>query len=279
MLANARYQLDVLATGYANIIGAAGEAAPLPLTPEQAQQAETDAVVRTVVEVAVVQPFKSTLNFLGSIAQALSEHPDIVLEMLGGIGGIVGGGALIVGGGGLEVVTVGVGTPAAVPAVAGGVALAGGGAALLGDSMTRLLNEAKTDRQPGVNRGDGRDDGGKWAPRDPDAPIPDYARKEQQGLDEVEEAVEQEVVRDKVNVNYPGSSQKGGRLYDGLYKNPDGTYTGIEVKSGSAWDKYWKPKVNTQRDFDDAVSIDNPAVGYYNGEEIQITDVVVKQVE
>ncbi|MFT4259811.1 putative T7SS-secreted protein, partial [Microbacterium sp.] len=126
VLANARYQLDVLATGYANIIGEAGDAATLPLTPAQEQQAAADAIARTVIEVGVVQPFLATLNFLGSIAETMWEHPDLVLEMLLGIGGMVGGGALIIGGGGLEVVTLGGGTVIAAPAVVGGAALAGG---------------------------------------------------------------------------------------------------------------------------------------------------------
>lgn len=234
VLANARYQLDVLATGYANIIGAAGDAAPLPLTAEEAQQVVTDAVVSTVIDITVVQPFLSTLNFLGGIAQTLWEHPDLVFEMLGGILGIVGGGALIIGGGGLEVVTVGAGTPVAGPAIAGGVAVAAGGAALLGDSMNKLFNEARTtERQPGVDRGDGRDDGGHWTSRDPDAPPIDHKLKEQQGIDQVAEDLKVDVIQDRVHVDYPGSPQ-GGRYYDGLYRNPDGTYTGVEVKSGGA---------------------------------------------
>lgn len=274
VLANARYQLDVLATGYANIIGEASNAAPLPLSAEEAQEAAVDAIAHAVIEVTVVQPFLSTLNFLGGIAQNLWEHPDIVLEMLGGILGIVGGGALIVGGGGLEVVTVGAGTPIAVPAIAGGVTVAAGGAALLSDGMRRMLNEARTtDRQPGVDRGDGRDDGGHFTSRDPDAPIPDYARKEQEGLDQVAEQVDQEVIRDKIRVNYDGSGRTA-RYYDGLYRNPDGTYTAVEVKSGGAYDDYGRPG-NLQRQFDTQVSPDQPAVGYLNGEEIKIVSVRV----
>ena len=273
VLANARYQLDVLATGYANTIGEASNAAPLPLTPEQTQQAASDAIVRTVIDVAVVKPFHATLNFLGNVAQNLWEHPDIVLEMLAGILGIAAGGATIIGGGGLELASVGTATPVAVPAVIAGAGIAAGGAALLGDSMNRLFNEANTERHPGVNRGDGRDDLGQFAPRDPDAPIPDYALKEQQGLDQVAKNQNVDVLRDRVHVDYAGSPQNG-RYYDGLYRNPDGTYTGIEVKSGGAFDDYWRPG-NTQRQFDAQVSPDNPAIGMLNGEEIKIVDVKV----
>jgi len=274
VLANARYQLDVLATGYANIIGEAGNAAPLPLTPEHAQQAATDAIANAVIQVAVVQPFLSTLNFLGGVAQNLWEHPDLVLEMLGGILGIVGGGALIVGGGGLEVVTVGAGTPVAVPAIAGGAALVGGGAALLGDGMNRMFNEAKaTDPRSGVDRGDRRDFEGKWARKDPDAPIPDYAVKEQQGVDKVADKMDVDVVRDKIHVKYDDASQSS-REYDGLYERPDGKYGGIEVKSGSALEVYERSG-NTQRLFDEGVSLDNPAIGNLNGKEIQVVEVMV----
>lgn len=277
VLANARYQLDVLATGYANTIGEAGEAAPLPLTPEQAQQAATDAVVRTVIEVAVVQPFLSTLNFLGGIAQTLWEHPDLVLEMLGGIIGIVGGGALIVGGGGLEVVTVGAGTPVAVPAIAGGVAAAGAGATLLNDSLNRMFNEAKTaDRQPGVDRGDGRDHLGHWVNRDPDAPIPDHALKEQQGIKEVEADLESAVLRDKVKAHVEGESQDG-RLYDGLVQLPDGTYAGVEIKSGGAYSDYWGSS-GTQKHFDDLIRGGEHAYATLNGERIEISNVIVHHV-
>ncbi|MFT4156465.1 MAG: hypothetical protein QM630_00830 [Microbacterium sp.] len=277
VLANARYQLDVLATGYANIIGNAGEAAPLPLTVEQAHQALQDAAVRTVIEVGVVDPFHSTLNFLGGIAQTLWEHPDLVLEMLAGILGIAAGGAVILGGGGLEVVTIGGATPIAVPAIATGAAVATGGALLLGDGLNRWFTEAETrDPRSGVNRGDTRDFEGKWTQRDPDAPTPDYARKEQQGLDQVADTVGKDVIRDKVRVDYPGSPQ-GGRYYDGLYRNPDGTYTGVEVKSGSAYDDYWRPG-NSQQQFDSRVSADNPAAGYLNGEEIKIVKVRVERV-
>lgn len=273
VLANARYQLDALATGYANVIGEAADAAPLPLTPEQAEQARTDLIVRTAIDVAVVKPFQATLNYLGAVAQNLWEHPDIVLEMLGGILGIVGGGATIIGGGGLELATVGVGTPVAVPAVIAGAGIAAGGAALLSDSMNRMLNEANTGGQRGIDRGDGRDTGGRWTKRDPDAPPIDHKLKEQQGLDDVEEAVQQAVIRDKLHVDYPGSPQNG-RFYDGLYRNPDGTYTGVEVKSGGAYDDYLRPG-NTQRQFDSQVSTENPAVGYLNGEEIKIVKVRV----
>ncbi|WP_402845654.1 putative T7SS-secreted protein, partial [Microbacterium sp. GXS0129] len=153
VLANARYQLDVLATGYANTIGEASNAAPLPLTPQQAQQAAIDAAVYLTVDMSVVQPFVSTLNFLGGIVETVLEHPDIVFEILGGILGIAGGVATIVGGGGLELVTVGGASPIAVPAVIAGGTVAAGGAGMLGNGIDRWMNESRPRSRPPTGHG------------------------------------------------------------------------------------------------------------------------------
>lgn len=229
-----------------------------------------------MIDVAVVKPFQATLNFLGGAAQNLIEHPDLVLEMLGGILGIVGGTATIVGGGGLEVVTVGAGTPVAVPAIVGGATLAAGGAALLGDSMHRLFNEANTDPRRGVDRGDGRDNGGHFTARDPDAPIPDYARKEQQGLDQVEADLKSEVIRDKTKAHVPGERQNG-RFYDGLVQLSDGTYAGVEIKSGGAYSDYLSSG-GAQKHFDDLVRGGERAYATLNGERVEISAVIVNHV-
>ncbi len=274
VLANARYQLDVLATGYANTIGEASNAALLPLTPQQAQQAAIDAAVYLTVDMSVVQPFVSTLNFLGGILETVLEHPDIVFEILGGILGIAGGVATIVGGGGLELVTAGVASPIAVPAVIAGGAVAAGGAGMVGHGIDRWMNEVTTDpdRRPGMDRGDGRDYKGNFTSRDPDAPPRDYEDAEKNGLDKLEERFNVTVIRDKVRIDYPGAPQNG-RYYDGLIRNPDGTYTGVEVKFGSEYDKYFREGY-VQREFDEGL-LNNPAVGTLNGEEIRVTAVRV----
>jgi hypothetical protein len=196
--------------------------------------------------------------------------------MLGGILGIVGGGATIIGGGGLEVVTVGAGTPVAVPAVIAGAGIAAGGAALLSDSMNRMFNEANTGGQRGVDRGDGRDTGGRWAPRDPDAPIPDYARKEQQGLDEVEADLELNVIRDKIKVHVNGERQDG-RFYDGLVQLSDGTYAGIEIKSGGSYSDYLSSR-GTQKHFDDLIRGGERAYADLGGERVEISKVILHHV-
>ncbi len=69
-----------------------------------------------------------------------------------------------------------------------------------------------------------------------------------------------------------GTSADQGRLYDGLMRNPDGTDTGIEVKSGSA------SRNAAQRGFDDVVSHDRPAVATLNGETIRIVEIVLEHV-
>jgi hypothetical protein len=72
-----------------------------------------------------------------------------------------------------------------------------------------------------------------------------------------------------VRATSPGGGQ---RYYDGLAEKPDGTYEGIEVKSGSA---YCDAR---QREFDDAVNSGGPATANLNGRTIQITSVEVVRV-
>lgn len=97
------------------------------------------------------------------------------------------------------------------------------------------------------------------------------------GLDQYAKDNGAEVIRTKVKVDYEGAPQNG-RSYDGLVKNNDGTntYTGIEVKSGGAIDRYGPSK--TQWQFDDAVRSGTPAHGRLDGEEIVITQVQTRIV-
>lgn len=62
---------------------------------------------------------------------------------------------------------------------------------------------------------------------------------------------------------------ENGRYYDGLFPQPDCTYTAIEVKSGDA--KLTGP----QKRFDQAVSPENPACATLNGKQILITKVIL----
>jgi hypothetical protein len=63
------------------------------------------------------------------------------------------------------------------------------------------------------------------------------------------------------------NKQGGTRFYDGLSRKPDGTYEGVEVKSGGAsLDAH-------QRTFDAGVESGNPATGMLNGKPITVTSV------
>lgn len=75
------------------------------------------------------------------------------------------------------------------------------------------------------------------------------------------------IERRQVKSTVPGSNH--GRFYDGLAKNPDGTYTAFEVKSGNA------KLTRQQREFDGLVSQGNPARAMLDGEEIVITRVIL----
>ena len=117
----------------------------------------------------------------------------------------------------------------------------------------------------GVDRGDGRDSGGRFTNGNSGVGKEAEAR----GLDTYEAQTGRSVVRQQVRATSPGGGQ---RYYDGLAEKPDGTYEGIEVKSGSA---YCDAR---QREFDDAVNSGGPATANLNGRTIQITSVEVVRV-
>jgi RHS repeat-associated protein len=75
------------------------------------------------------------------------------------------------------------------------------------------------------------------------------------------------VVRGQVRASVNGADNV--RYYDGLSLKSDGTYEGIEVKSGTS------PYNGGQRAFDGQVSPSNPATAKMNGQEIEITSVKV----
>jgi hypothetical protein len=62
------------------------------------------------------------------------------------------------------------------------------------------------------------------------------------------------------------------RYYDGLSPNADGTYEGVEVKSGSA------SLTAGQRGFDTQVDAGVPATAVLNGETIVITSTYLVRV-
>lgn len=98
------------------------------------------------------------------------------------------------------------------------------------------------------------------------------------GLDLVAEQRGVDVIRDKVRAviegyHKPGTTVDQHRYYDGLYRNPDGTYTGIEIKGGTG------SRDAAQRGFDATVTAERPAVAMLNGERIQITRVILREVK
>ncbi|ERK70667.1 hypothetical protein N136_02978, partial [Leifsonia aquatica ATCC 14665] len=151
----------------------------------------------------------------------------------------------------------------------------GAGTTAVGHGIFRAVAAASGDsavnpvqKQEGIDRGDGRDDYGKYASGNGGDRI--AANKEEIGLKDVEDRFGVEVIRDKVRASVDGTDK--GRFYDGLFKNADGTYTAIEVKSGGA------SPTASQREFDGLVSADNPARAMLHGKLIEITRVIPKEV-
>lgn len=129
------------------------------------------------------------------------------------------------------------------------------------------------ERRRGVDRGDGRDDYGHFV----GSGNRPWVDKEGQGLDIIERRYGAPVFRDQVNAGIPGHNRPGTdvpqvRRFDGLFRNTDGTWTGVEIKSGSA------TRNPAQQGFDDAISGDNPAYAVLNGERIRIVDVILQEV-
>jgi hypothetical protein len=96
------------------------------------------------------------------------------------------------------------------------------------------------------------------------------ADAEAQGLADYELATGQTVISDQVRATL--SDGGAGRYYDGLVQNADGTYTGIEVKSGSA------SLSASQRAFDNAVNGGAVARATLNGQPIEITSTELVRV-
>jgi hypothetical protein len=115
---------------------------------------------------------------------------------------------------------------------------------------------------PRIDRGDGRDPLGRFTGSGGYG-----ADKEAQGLQDYADVTGRDAIPDHVQAKLPDSAQ--GRFYDGLALKPDGTYEGIEVKSGTA------ARNAAQRAFDGKVSSSNPATATLGGTEITITSVRV----
>ncbi|MEV7611024.1 putative T7SS-secreted protein [Microbacterium sp. NPDC089320] len=290
VLTNARGVLDRYAVEAATAIHAAADAAPLE-TPKQAESTKNRAVAGAVgsilFETAVLNPAIEQLNFIASMGNALINHPDILLELLGGAALIVGGGAMIggggamIGGGGALALT-GVGAAPGGGLAWAGVGVAGAGLAAAGHAGSRWMNEATGDdavrvaeRPPPHPEHGGRNVLGHW---NGDGQRP-WVDTEKIGLDQVARDIGPDVIRDKVRASIEGYHHKPDatadqiRYYDGFFENPDGTYTGIEVKGGNG------VRDAAQRGFDNTVSPERPAIAMYNGKQIEITRVHLERVK
>lgn len=217
------------------------------------------------------------VNGTASVGNAILRNPDALLALLGGGAMMIGGGATALGGGGLA--ATGVGSVPGGAAVVGGVAVAGTGGALAAAGASKLAGEATgsagvmlMEKQHGADRGDGRDDYGQFAHGQTNKP---WVDKEKIGLDEVEAELKVPVERQRARSSIEGSTQQ--RYFDGYAKNDDGTYTAIEVKSGTGYEKYMKNAEN-QKSFDDSISPDNPATVTIRGQKMTITDVLISVV-
>ncbi|WP_091227266.1 hypothetical protein [Microbacterium sp. 3J1] len=104
-----------------------------------------------------------------------------------------------------------------------------------------------------------------------------WVDKEKIGLDEYADEQGADVIRAKIKVDYDGSPQNG-RIYDGIERNNDGTYTAIEVKSGPSARPDYNSAGSTQRQFDDSVNAGTPAHGKLDGDPVVITHVEVRYV-
>ncbi|WP_447913230.1 putative T7SS-secreted protein [Microbacterium phyllosphaerae] len=273
VLFNARMTLEVYARDCAIRLDEAADAARMPLTDAEAATQTQHAMTEAIFTLAVVQPFQATMDMLAISAQTLWEHPDIILELLGGAATFLGGAAVAAGGGAITIT--GVGALAGAPALAvAGVGVAGAGATMMGDAAGRWLteNHAGGDRIRGLDRGDGRDYLGHFA-KGQNSPL--WVDKERIGLDKFADERHVDVIRTKVRVDFDNSPQNG-RYYDGLVENSDGTYTAVEIKSGSAYDEYFRPG-STQRQFDELVNGGTSATGRLDGNDIAITRVIVRK--
>lgn len=126
------------------------------------------------------------------------------------------------------------------------------------------------EKDHGVDQGQGRDSYGHFAYGQESKP---WVDKEKRGLDEVEEEESVTVIRDQVRSTLSGSTQH--RYFDGFIQRPDGTYSAVEVKSGTAIDKHLRNEKN-QLGFDEAITPENPATAILRGEQISITKVILK---
>ncbi|UOE44953.1 putative T7SS-secreted protein [Agromyces larvae] len=254
------------------------EAAAQALTARLGREGDAfDTVIRvagvmtTLLAAMMIEQLRNTVNDVAAVGKVLLEHPDLVLGLIGGVAGFVGGGAMMVGGGGLTLT--GGGAVVGAPAIGEGLAIAGTGAVVAGAAASELggyiasASQVEIWQATGPDRGDGRSADGRYAGGS--KAWEDSKALEQEKLDELSEDLGVEIERRQVVAHVDGEPQSG-RKYDGLFANGDGTYTGVEIKTGNA--KYG----GTQKGFDQLVSPENPATAILDGTVIKIVGVIVR---
>lgn len=262
LLAYARQQVASAGAQAADTIRAAADIAPPAPDPWQV----ASAVAQMVVQLAIttqVDTLANLVNGTASVANALIQHPETLLEIVGGIGLMAGGGALAVGG--LPVAATGVGIAPGGAAVGAGITAAVAGAAATGMGIMNAAQHATGDSA--VRPLPGRDAKGRFTS---DQEVKPWVDKEKQGIDEVQDDLGVEVRTERTAARIEGSGHT--RYFDGFFRNDDGTYTAIEVKSGGA------TRTAGQREFDGLVSENNPAIVKVDGEIIRVTSVYLKRV-
>lgn len=236
-------------------------------------------------------------NIFASLGNAMVEHPDETLELLGGLAMMAGGSAMEVGGGALDLT--GVGAIGGVPLNIAGAGVIAAGAGMAATGATQLGVHAMTDdrttpyrtdhaeradsskgsgssktksddaREPNENHV-GRSKDGTWRSEGNQLSQAESKAKELRGVEEAAEDAGLPYRTDQKLARIDGAPN--GRKFDGLLEKPDGTLAGVEVKSGTA------ARTAEQKLFDGLVSYDNPAYVTLDGKVWKITSVIFKQV-
>lgn len=259
----------------ADAVRAAADIAPPAPDPWQVASTMAQLVAQLTIMIQL-DALTNLVNGTASFGNALIQHPETIGEILGGAALAALGGSMMAGGGAVSLT--GAGALAGAPAAGAGWAVAGTGVGLVGAGITSAGAAAAGDSRVGIweargdDRGDGRDDWGWWAKGQQNKP---WVDKEKQGLDELEHELQTPIERGKAQAYVAATTQR--RFYDGVYKNPDGTYTAVEVKSGSAFNKYLRNEGN-QLAFDQSVTPATPARVRVDGEWVQVVHVELKVV-
>lgn len=221
------------------------------------------------------------VNAAASLGQAMIDNPGQTIQMAAGVGMMAVGYDMMAAAGVGEVFTGGAATPVAAPVAVAGAGLLAGGAVVAIPPALDLSKEAAVNGvtvmhahtgRPGegVDRGDGRDryghitgrsSGSRYGGQPEARGVRDYQRQHP----------DEWVTREQRKAKVDGAPN--GRFYDGLAEKSDGTYKGIEIKSGGA------SRNGEQRLFDSSVSPENPAYVTITNKYGEIETVKVTEVE